>query len=109
MGRLFGTDGVRGIANETLTCELALDIGRAAAYILTRRLEHRPAILIGRDTRISSDMLQNAIVAGICSVGASSISLGVAPTPSVALLVRKYGADAGIVISASHNPVEFNG
>lgn len=109
MARLFGTDGVRGIANTELSCELALDIGRAAAYVLTRHLEHRPTILIGRDTRVSSDMLQNAIVAGICSVGASSVSLGVVPTPCVALLVREYGADAGIVISASHNPVEFNG
>ena len=109
MGRLFGTDGARGIANTELSCELAMDIGRAAAYVLTRKLDHHPTILIGRDTRISGDMLQNAIVAGICSVGASSVSLGVVPTPCVALLVKQYNADAGIVISASHNPVEFNG
>ena len=109
MGRLFGTDGARGIANTELSCELAMNIGRAAAYVLTRELDHHPTILIGRDTRISGDMLQNAIVAGICSVGANSVSLGVVPTPCVALLVKQYNADAGIVISASHNPVEFNG
>ncbi|MEG0751348.1 MAG: phosphoglucosamine mutase [Oscillospiraceae bacterium] len=109
MGKLFGTDGVRGIANKDLSCELALNIGRAAAYVLTRHSNHQPKILIGRDTRVSSDMLQNAIVAGICSVGANAVSLGVVPTPCVAILVKLYGADAGIVISASHNPVEFNG
>ena len=109
MGRLFGTDGVRGIANADLSCELALNLGRAAAYVLTRHTDHRAKIIIGMDTRVSGDMLVNAMAAGICSVGADAVILGVMPTPSVALLVKKYGADAGVVISASHNPVEFNG
>ncbi len=109
MGRLFGTDGVRGIANADLTCELALDLGRAAAYVLTKDLDHRAKIIIGCDTRVSGDMLTNAMAAGICSVGADAVLLGVMPTPSVALLVKQYSADAGVVISASHNPVEFNG
>ncbi len=107
--RLFGTDGVRGVANTELTCELALNIGRAAAYVLTKKTTHRAKILIGKDTRASSDMLENCLAAGICSVGADAEILGVVPTPAVAYLVRKYKADAGIVISASHNPVEFNG
>lgn len=109
MGRLFGTDGVRGIANADLSCELALNLGRAAAYVLTRHTDHRAKIIIGMDTRVSGDMLINAMAAGICSVGADAVILGVMPTPSIALLVKKYGADAGVVISASHNPVEFNG
>ncbi len=109
MGRLFGTDGVRGIANADLSCELALNLGRAAAYVLTRHTDHRAKIIIGMDTRVSGDMLVNAMAAGICSVGADAVILGVMPTPSIALLVKKYGADAGVVISASHNPVEFNG
>ncbi len=109
MGRLFGTDGVRGIANADLSCELALDLGRAAAYVLTRHTAHRAKIIIGCDTRVSGDMLVNAMAAGICSVGADAVLLGVMPTPSIALLVKQYGADAGVVISASHNPVEFNG
>lgn len=107
--RLFGTDGVRGVANTELTCELALNIGRAAAYVLTRKTTRKAKILIGKDTRASSDMLENSLAAGICSVGADAEILGVVPTPAVAYLVRKYKADAGIVISASHNPVEFNG
>ena len=109
MGKLFGTDGVRGIAGEDLTCELALQIGRGAAAVLTSQLSHKPRILIGKDTRISGDMLESALAAGLCSVGADVELLGVVPTPAVAYLVRKYGADAGVVISASHNPVEFNG
>lgn len=109
MGKLFGTDGVRGVAGEDLTCELALQIGRGAAAVLTSHLSHRPRILIAKDTRISGDMLENALAAGLCSVGADVELLGVVPTPAVACLVRKYGADAGVVISASHNPVEFNG
>lgn len=109
MARLFGTDGVRGVANAELTCELAMDIGRAAAHVLTDRPGKRARIFIGKDTRVSSDMLENALAAGICSVGADVVMLGVVPTPTVAYLVRKHGADAGIVISASHNPVEFNG
>jgi phosphoglucosamine mutase len=109
MGRLFGTDGVRGIANTELDCELSMKIGRAAAMVLTEETNHRPQIIIGKDTRISSDMLESAIVAGICSVGADAIVLGVVPTPAVAFLVRKLGADAGVMISASHNPMEYNG
>lgn len=109
MGRLFGTDGVRGIANGTLTCELAMNIGRAAATVLADNSTHRPKFIIGSDTRLSSDMLISAISAGLCSVGADVTVLGVIPTPAVAYLVRKYEADAGIMISASHNPAEFNG
>ena len=109
MGRLFGTDGVRGVANAELTCALSSDIGRAAAYVLTKETRHKPKILIGKDTRISGDMLESALTAGLCSVGASVVSLGVIPTPAVAYLTRKYNADAGIVISASHNSAEFNG
>ena len=109
MGRLFGTDGARGVANSELTCELAMNIGKAAAMVLTDSKDKHPKILIGKDTRISSDMLENALAAGLCSVGADVILLGVVPTPAVAYLVRKYYADAGIMISASHNPFEFNG
>ena len=109
MGRLFGTDGVRGIANEELTCELAMNIGRAAATVLTDGCRRRPVFLIGTDTRISSDMLANAVTAGLCSVGSDVLSVGVMPTPAVAFLVGKYKADAGIMISASHNPAAFNG
>ena len=110
MGRLFGTDGIRGVANEKLTVELAVSTGRAVAASLgsvgkrTKKL-----ILVGMDTRISSDMLASAITAGILSVGYDVINLGVVPTPAVAYLVRKYKARAGIMISASHNPYEFNG
>ncbi len=109
MGRLFGTDGVRGIANTELTCELAFDIGRAAAAVLTAGGKEHPTVLVGKDTRISSDMLESALNAGLCSVGVNVSCLGVIPTPAVAYLVGKYGADAGIMISASHNPCEFNG
>lgn len=109
MGRLFGTDGVRGVANTELTCELAFDIGRAAATVLTAGGKEHPAVLVGKDTRISSDMLEAALNAGLCSVGCNVYCLGVIPTPAVAYLIGKYGADAGIMISASHNPCEFNG
>lgn len=109
MGRLFGTDGVRGIANKELTCERALEIGRAAAAILADGIRHRPTFVVGCDTRASSDMLGSAMTAGLCSVGADVINLGVVPTPAVAYLVGKYKADAGVMISASHNPAEFNG
>ncbi len=109
MGKYFGTDGVRGIAGEDLTCELAMKIGRGAAAVLTENTHRKPRILIGKDTRISGDMLEAALTAGLCSVGADVESLGVLPTPAVAYLVKKYGADAGIVISASHNSMEFNG
>ncbi len=109
MGRLFGTDGVRGIANIELTCELAMKIGQAAAYVLTKETHHKPKFLIGKDSRLSGDMLEAALSAGLCSVGASVINLGIIPTPAVAYLTRKYEADAGIVISASHNSAEYNG
>ena len=109
MGRLFGTDGARGVANTELTCELAMNIGRAAAMVLTSDEVEHPTFLIGKDTRISGDMLEGALVAGLCSVGANVKILGVVPTPAVAYLVNKYKADAGIMISASHNPFEFNG
>lgn len=108
MGRLFGTDGARGIANKELTCELAMNIGRAAAMVLTNGSKH-PKILIGKDTRLSSDMLEGALTAGLCSIGADVELLGAVPTPAVAYLIRKYKADAGIMISASHNSFEFNG
>lgn len=109
MGNFFGTDGVRGIANRELTCTTALKIGKAAAKILTSECKCKPKIIIGKDTRISSDMLEAALLAGICSVGAEGISLGVVPTPAVAYLAKKYNADAGVMISASHNSFEFNG
>lgn len=109
MGRLFGTDGARGIAVTELTCETAMQIGRAAALVLTKTMSHKPVIFIGKDTRISSDILEAALAAGICSVGADVKILGVVPTPAVAYLVRTGNADAGIMISASHNSVEFNG
>lgn len=109
MGRLFGTDGVRGIANEKLTCELAMEIGRAAAAVLSDNARRRPVFVVGMDTRISSGMLAGALSAGLCSVGADVYQLGVVPTPAVAYLVGKYKADAGVMISASHNSFEFNG
>lgn len=109
MGRLFGTDGVRGIANEELTPLMAMQLGQAGAYVLTKEKEHKPTIMVGCDTRISGDMLANALMAGACSVGANCVYVGIMPTPAVAYLTQKYKVDAGVVISASHNPVEFNG
>ena len=109
MGRLFGTDGARGVANSEITCELAMQIGRAAAMVLTEHTNERPKVLIGMDTRASSQMLESAIAAGLCSVGADVNLLGEIPTPAVAYLVRKYKYDAAIMISASHNPCEYNG
>ncbi|MDP4182509.1 MAG: phosphoglucosamine mutase [Bacillota bacterium] len=109
MGKLFGTDGVRGIANLELTADLAYYLGQAGAYVLTAETKHIPKIIVGMDTRISGDMLESALVAGICSVGAEAICVGIIPTPAIAYLTRLYNADAGIVISASHNPYEFNG
>ena len=109
MGRLFGTDGARGVALTELTCETAMQIGRAAAMVLTKKANHKPKILIGKDTRISSDVLESALIAGICSMGADAVTLGVVPTPAVAFLVKKREADAGVMISASHNSMEFNG
>lgn len=109
MGRLFGTDGARGVANTELTPELAMNIGRAAAMVLINKDTEHPKVLIGKDTRLSSDLLEGALIAGLCSVGANVVKLGVVPTPAVAFLIEKYNADAGIMISASHNPFEFNG
>lgn len=109
MGRLFGTDGARGVALTELTCETAMQIGRAAAMVLTKKAHRKPKILIGKDTRISSDVLEAALIAGICSMGADAVTLGVVPTPAVAFLVKKRDADAGVMISASHNSMEFNG
>jgi phosphoglucosamine mutase len=109
MGRLFGTDGARGVAITELTCETAMNIGRSAAIVLTKRTKHKPTIFIGKDTRISSDVLEAALASGICSVGANVQILGVVPTPAVAALVQQKKADAGVMISASHNSFEFNG
>ena len=109
MARMFGTDGVRGVAGTELTIELAMKLGQAGAYVLTKEQSHQPTIIIGCDTRISGGMLANALMAGICSVGANAIFVGVAPTPAIAYLTRKHKVDAGVVISASHNPMEFNG
>ncbi len=110
MGRLFGTDGVRGVANVDLTAELALKIGRAAAMVLIKNNDsQKPTVLIGKDTRASGDMLEAALTAGLCSVGCNVLSVGVIPTPAVAFLVEKYGCSAGIMISASHNPCQYNG
>ena len=110
MGRLFGTDGVRGVANKDLTNELAMKIGMAAAEILLKCAgDQRPTVMIGRDTRASGDMLEAALTAGFCSVGVNVLSVGVVPTPAIAYLVGKYGCEAGVMISASHNPCEYNG
>lgn len=108
MARMFGTDGVRGVANTELTPELAMALGKAGAYVLGREYK-RPLILIGRDTRISGCMLEEALCAGILSMGGDVIKVGVIPTPGIAFLVRKLNAAAGVVISASHNPFEYNG
>lgn len=108
MGRLFGTDGVRGVANSELTPELAFKLGKAGAHVLSRDKE-RPVVIIGKDTRLSGDMLEDALSAGILAVGGNVIKVGVLPTPAIAHLVKVYQADAGVVISASHNPFEYNG
>lgn len=109
MRRLFGTDGVRGVANEDVSCERSMQIGRALGTVLSEKNRYKPTVLIARDTRVSSPMLSNAIVAGLLSVGANVVDLGVLPTPAVAYLVREYGAKAGVMISASHNPYQYNG
>ncbi len=109
MARMFGTDGVRGVAGSELTIQLATKLGQAGAYVLTKEKSHQPTIIVGCDTRISGGMLANALMAGICSVGANAVYVGVMPTPAVAYLTRKHKVDAGVVISASHNPMEFNG
>ena len=107
MSKLFGTDGIRGIANIDLTPELAFKVGRAGAYILSKG--NKGSVLVGKDTRVSGDMLEAALIAGITSMGLDVISLGIIPTPAVAYLTRKYEALVGVVISASHNPGEYNG
>ncbi len=109
MGRMFGTDGVRGVAGKELTIDLAMKLGQAGAYVLTKEKAHQPTIIVGCDTRISGGMLANALMAGICSVGANAVYMGVMPTPAIAYLTKKHKVDAGVVISASHNPMEFNG
>ena len=109
MARLFGTDGVRGVANKELTPLLAYKLGRAGAYVLAMAKNHKPVIIVGSDTRLSCSMLENALVAGICSTGATAMCAGVIPTPAIAYLTKKYEADAGVMISASHNSFEFNG
>lgn len=109
MGRLFGTDGARGVANKDLNVRLALGIAEAAGMILKRETGRKPVFVVGKDTRISGDMLESAMTAGLCSVGADVLLLGVVPTPAVAYLVKELGADAGIMLTASHNPYEFNG
>lgn len=109
MGRIFGTDGARGIANTEISCTLAMNIGRATAMVLAERIGRKPVVLIGKDTRISSDMLEAALTAGLCSVGADVIQAGVLPTPAIAYLITEEHADGGIMLSASHNPYEFNG
>jgi phosphoglucosamine mutase len=107
MTRLFGTDGVRGIANAELTPELAFKMGEAAGHFLGEK--GRGKIVVGRDTRRSGEMLEAALVAGICSGGADAVSCGIVPTPAVAFLTREFEADGGVMISASHNPAEYNG
>ncbi len=108
MGKLFGTDGARGVANVEITPNLAFNIGKASAEVLKSE-EKRPIFVVGKDTRISGDLLESAFVAGVLSVGGNVIKLGVLPTPAVAYLVKYYNADAGVVISASHNTFEYNG
>ena len=109
MTKYFGTDGVRGIANKELTPELAFKLGRIGSYLLTKKTEEKPRILVGRDTRISGHLLENALIAGVLSTGVEVMTLGVISTPGVAYLTRVMNAAAGVMISASHNPVEDNG
>ena len=108
MGKYFGTDGVRGVANSELTPEFAFKLGRFGGYVLTKDKD-RPKVIIGRDTRISGHMLEGALVAGLLSIGAEVMRLGVISTPGVAYLTKALGAQAGVMISASHNPVADNG
>ena len=109
MGNYFGTDGVRGVANKDITPELAMQIGIAGAYVLAGQLGRQPDIIVGTDTRISSDMLEAAITAGLCSLGAKVHSAGVIPSPAISHLIRQYKMDAGVMLSASHNPMADNG
>ena len=109
MGKYFGTDGVRGEANVELTPELAFKLGRYGGYVLSQHEKGTPLVFVGRDTRISGEMLESALVAGLLSVGIKVYKLGVIATPGVAYLVRSEGASAGVMISASHNPALDNG
>ena len=109
MGKYFGTDGVRGVANEGLTPELAFKLGRFGGYALINQTDEKPRVLVGRDTRISGEMLESALIAGLLSIGAEVMRLGVISTPGVAYLTKDMEANAGVMISASHNPVEDNG
>ncbi len=109
MGKLFGTDGIRGVVNQSLDAPLAYRIGQAAATVLGESRREKPCVVVGKDTRISSDLLEGALIAGLCACGADVISLGVIPTPAVAYLTVRDRAAAGVVISASHNPFEYNG
>ena len=109
MGKLFGTDGIRGVVGENLTADLAFRTGQAIAAVLEEETGRRPLVVIGKDTRISSDMLESALMAGICDLGGDVMPVGTIPTPAVAYLTMQEKADAGIVISASHNPYEHNG
>ena len=109
MSKLFGTDGVRGVANADLTPELAFAIGRAGATVLARSSDRHKPIIVGRDTRLSGTMLEAAIIAGITSIGRDAISVGVVPTPAIAAITVRTGAAAGVMISASHNPIADNG
>lgn len=107
--RLFGPDGIKGVANIELTSELAFKLGQAIAYVSAAKTDAAPRILVGRDTRISGHMLEAALSAGICSTGANVESIGVIPSPAIAYLVKKYKMDAGVSISASYKPMEYNG
>lgn len=109
MGKLFGTDGIRGVANKELSVESAMEVGQAAGTVIKERIGRKPRFVIGRDTRLSSTMLESAMAAGLCSVGCDVQLLGVVPTPAVAYLVRVLGADAGVMLTASHNPFADNG
>ncbi len=109
MGKLFGTDGIRGVVGENLTAEMAFRVGQAVASALEEEIGRRPVVVLGKDTRVSSDMLESALMAGICDMGGDVKPVGTIPTPAVAYLARQERADAGIVISASHNPYEHNG
>src|SRR6266487_605998 len=109
MARLFGTDGVRGLAGTGLTSDLAFRLGRAAVRVLGRRRESRPTLVVGRDTRESGEWLEDALVEGIRTAGGDVVIAGVQPTPAVAFLTTAIGASSGVVISASHNPAEYNG
>ena len=111
MGRLFGTDGIRGIANRDLSIQRSAQVGQALATVLRERLGEgrKPRVFIGKDTRLSSDMIEAALAAGLCAGGVDCVALGVVPTPAVAYLTVAHGMDAGVMISASHNPFQFNG